>query len=95
MRKWFTWDMEQLYDFVWPVREDTWEDKYARYLHSPEWRSLRKRVMERSKGVCEECKRAPAAQVHHLTYRHVMKESLAQLKAVCESCHRKLHSHRH
>jgi 5-methylcytosine-specific restriction endonuclease McrA len=94
MRKWITCDIEELYDFVWPFSEDTWADKYAMYLHSSEWRSLRRRVMARSRGICESCKKAPVAEVHHLTYRHAMKESLAQLKAVCTTCHRQLHGMR-
>jgi hypothetical protein len=70
---------------------DFWR-AYDEYLDGPVWREKRKKVFVRSGGVCEGCRDAPAAQVHHLTYAHVGDEFLFELVAVCIDCHKKLHS---
>ncbi len=66
-------------------------DWYNQYLLTPEWQSLRRRVLLRSGGLCEGCRLRPAVQVHHLTYERVGKEMLFDLAAVCLECHEKIH----
>jgi hypothetical protein len=41
------------------------------YLKSPEWRSLREKVLKRANYVCEGCGEKAATQAHHLTYDRV------------------------
>ena len=72
--------------------QDEWFAWYSEYLDSPEWRSRRKRVLERARGQCEGCGLRPATQVHHLHYRRAGREMLFDLVAVCEECHGDIHS---
>ena len=65
--------------------------EYGQYLRSPEWRSLRQRVMRRANGTCEACLIRPATQVHHRSYEHVFNEFAFELVAVCDACHARLH----
>jgi hypothetical protein len=67
-----------------------WE-RYERHLQSPKWRLLRRKVFERSRGLCEGCGMAPAEHVHHLTYERLGDEMLFDLAAVCNTCHEKIH----
>lgn len=73
--------------YVWTGQED-----YYRYLESPEWKSLRLKVLKRDKGRCQDC-RAKATEVHHLTYERVTKEALEDLVSLCCRCHRRRHGH--
>ena len=66
-----------------------WFKKYEAYLHSPEWQALRRKTLERARGLCEGCRERPATEVHHLTYDHVGEEMLWDLVATCEPCHAK------
>ncbi|WP_294535198.1 hypothetical protein [uncultured Rhodoblastus sp.] len=65
--------------------------KYKAYLNSPEWATVRQRVLKRANNICEGCLQRPATQVHHLDYRHCCEEFLFELVAVCEPCHERLH----
>lgn len=67
-------------------------DDYNRYLASPEWQALRRKVFARADGICEGCAEKPAVQVHHLTYRRFRREMLFDLVAVCEVCHTRIHA---
>jgi 5-methylcytosine-specific restriction endonuclease McrA len=67
------------------------QEEYAEYLQTPEWRGRWRLVMERAKGMCEGCGKAKAQQVHHLTYEHVGNEFLWQLVAICHECHERVH----
>jgi len=77
-------------------RDEAWReqrDAYADWLEaSPEWRSIRARVLRRSGGLCEACLDAPAVQVHHQTYAKGWVPPAWELRAVCQSCHRRLHA---
>jgi len=70
---------------------DEWFSDYDEYLGSPQWKSLREKIMQRASGLCECCKNAPATSVHHLTYYRVGCEAEFDLIAVCHECHEALH----
>jgi hypothetical protein len=73
------------------ARQTEWWDAYNAYLSTPAWKETRRRVLARANGVCEGCRDAPAAQVHHVDYAHVGDELLWELRAVCLACHDKAH----
>jgi len=66
---------------------------YSEYLRSPEWRKLRRAVLERENHKCQRCKEK-ATHVHHLHYGHIFHEELDDLEALCVDCHRKVHGKR-
>lgn len=73
-------------------REIRWTPGFRElYMASPAWRAKRVPVLERSGGVCEHCRSAPAEVVHHLTYRRLGNEPLDHLAALCSACHRACH----
>ena len=72
-------------------QEDFW-GWYDEYLQSQAWAIRRRKVLERSKYLCEGCGTARAQQVHHLTYSHVGRELLFQLVALCQACHDEAHT---
>lgn len=68
------------------------KEKYQSYLNSPEWFSLRLKVLGRCNYMCEACRSKPAEHVHHLTYEHIYNEFLWELVGVCNSCHKRVHN---
>lgn len=72
-------------------RDNKRQVEYSIYLHSPEWKAKRTKVLERAGGICEGCGDAPAVEVHHLTYERIYNEMLFDLVAVCRGCHDQLH----
>jgi hypothetical protein len=68
--------------------------RYHAYLLSPEWRALRRRIMERDRYRCRECSQQEAEQVHHLTYDRAGHELDDDLISVCIPCHARLHPNR-
>jgi hypothetical protein len=65
---------------------------YAPYLASPLWRRIRRRVLERCRGLCERCQ-ARAEQVHHFryTWHNLRGKSFRGLDALCRDCHTEMH----
>lgn len=61
--------------------------EYHRYLASREWAVLKRKVRERSGGVCERCRLAPHEETHHVTYERLGHEWLQDLQGVCHACH--------
>jgi hypothetical protein len=61
------------------------------YLASPQWRMIRKRVLDRCHYVCEGCGMHSAVEAHHLTYRHWRQEFLFELVGLCAGCHARVH----
>lgn len=56
------------------------------------WRPMRRRVVERSGGLCEECGDAPFEEVHHRIPIRCFEDPAAanfesNLVAVCKKCH--------
>ena len=72
-------------------RQENWLDWYNGYLASSVWSRRRAAVLDRSRGICEACRKARATNVHHLTYKHVGAEPLYELVAACSSCHQQIH----
>jgi hypothetical protein len=70
-----------------------WWGDYNIYMESPEWGTIRAKVMQRDRNVCRAdlfgCARF-ATQVHHLTYDHLFNEPLFDLIAICAPCHARL-----
>lgn len=64
---------------------------HAEYLASREWAEKRSLVLDRANGHCEGCRKARAAEVHHLTYRNWGSEFLFELVALCNDCHERIH----
>lgn len=71
----------------------TRRERYDWYInHSPEWRRLRVKVLERDGHRCSRCPATMTLHVHHLTYVRFGGESLNDLVTLCESCHEKEHA---
>ncbi len=66
-------------------------EAYAIYLRTPHWRALRRKVLLRWRGLCENCATAPAAEVHHKTYERMGNELLTDLTPLCSECHKQEH----
>lgn len=64
---------------------------YHEYLVTPEWGSIRARVLKRDNNICQGCLEQPATQVHHLSYEHQGHEFAFELVGVCRDCHELLH----
>jgi len=71
---------------------EEWWARYNAHMQSPEWFSLRAKVMDRAKGVCEGCGERRATQVHHMTYKRLGHEMMFDLVAVCSKCHESIHA---
>lgn len=69
------------------------KEKYAKYLESDLWKSIRKRVLDQYNSVCEGCKSTKNIQVHHTVYNEkiLSGESLLGLRVVCKTCHETIH----
>lgn len=66
-------------------------ESYQEYLRSAHWRTTRARILKRADGLCEDCGKNAATQVHHLNYDHLWAERDEDLVAVCHECHRLRH----
>lgn len=66
-------------------------ENYYEYLDSPDWRSIRKEVFAKHKGVCFACK-SRAQVIHHRNYREETLSgkdlSAEAMVPVCRLCHR-------
>lgn len=61
---------------------------YARYRMSPQWQTLRRKVLKREGYKCGYCKISNVRlDVHHLNYDRIGKERLEDLVALCQRCH--------
>lgn len=79
-------------DELWRNRQTEWDQKYAVYIQSDQWKDKRQRVLKRDNNLCQGCLRRTAQEVHHLTYRYPLgKEPLFALVSVCQYCHDALH----
>lgn len=57
------------------------------YYCSREWALLKRIVQERSRGMCERCRRGTHDETHHLTYERFGHENPEDLQALCTPCH--------
>jgi hypothetical protein len=69
----------------------SFQTDYNNYMASQAWADKRRKVIERSGGVCEGCRERNADDVHHLTYIHFRNEFLFELVALCRACHDRIH----
>lgn len=62
---------------------------YQTYLDGKLWKTIRKKVLYRSRHVCEVCKINKASEVHHKSYSLITMrgERLEDLVAICHDCH--------
>ena len=73
-----------------------WKRKYAKYLISDRWKSVREKVLKKNNHKCQSCGE-PASQVHHRKYPRGHKrgdftyENMSYLEALCKKCHMKRH----
>lgn len=66
--------------------------EYELYLESPEWKTVRSRILNRANGICECCEHAAPTEVHHVTYARLSNELDNDLLAVCSFCHWLIHN---
>lgn len=64
----------------------SFRSNYEAYINSPEWKTLRLKILERDNFICQICGSA-AEEVHHLTYKHLGHEFYFELISLCEKCH--------
>ena len=65
---------------------------YKEYLKSEEWKTLRKKKHNKSKGRCAICKNSKNLNIHHLFYRQdLSKTELSDLRLLCKRCHKLVH----
>lgn len=65
--------------------------EYKKYLKSPQWKALRRNVLDRDNGRCTQCRGTQRLHVHHLHYSTFESEDLDDLVTLCEDCHNVLH----
>ena len=70
---------------------DAWLMSYKRYLKSPEWQDIRRRVLDFWDYKCATCSAEHNLHIHHRTYVRVGMENLNDLIVLCERCHGKFH----
>jgi len=64
---------------------------YKEYLQTPEWASMRIRMLKRAGFRCQLCNREGKLNVHHRTYERRGNEDYADLIVLCGNCHAKFH----
>lgn len=67
---------------------------YKTYLESPQWKSIRNKVLCRDNFTCQKCRDVwhphqdrSEFHVHHLTYARRGLEQLSDLQTLCPDCH--------
>ena len=99
------WDPD-LSDRYWREEGQQWRDQYdaereaesadfwtrhAEVMRSPEWREKCRKVWQRESGLCQGCREAKGAHVHHMTYARLGEELLTDLVLFCVPCHERYH----
>lgn len=64
---------------------------YLDYLESPEWATIRRKVLKRDGYLCQGCLEKPGTIVHHLTYKRQGNEMACDLISLCKDCHDRIH----
>lgn len=63
--------------------------KYALYLASARWKTLRFKRISESGFRCESCRSTEKLEAHHITYERIFREKMDDLMTLCEHCHEK------
>lgn len=61
--------------------------KYADYLASDRWQTVRHSALERANHRCQLCGTNGELQVHHNTYENIGDEQDRDLLVLCDGCH--------
>jgi hypothetical protein len=69
----------------------TFEEWYAEYLRSPEWRKRADAAKERFGRCCALCGSSDSLEAHHRAYDRLGNEDPGDLTALCANCHRAYH----
>lgn len=66
---------------------------YKKYIHTPEWKALRKEALERDLHRCRLCNSTEKLNVHHRVYPTDgwQNDNVDNLTTLCNSCHAKFH----
>lgn len=70
-----------------PERRAKRRARYKDYLHSPAWKRLRERVLERDGHACTRCHSTRRLECHHRSYQRFGHEDLDDLQTLCHDCH--------
>jgi 5-methylcytosine-specific restriction endonuclease McrA len=70
----------------------TKKEKYADFLQSDKWKSIRKNKFNKSKKRCAICQSKDELHTHHLFYRDNWAETKSgDLRMLCATCHNMVH----
>lgn len=70
-------------------------EEYQKYLKSPRWKRIKKRMFLLYK-VCQKCGKGYSLEVHHqFGYKNIFHERISELRLYCHDCHMEIpHPHR-
>jgi len=61
---------------------------YKEYLSHPKFRAIRAKAMQKAKFTCQDCKKCPASEVHHIRYpKWGTFDTVDNIIPVCHRCH--------
>ena len=66
-------------------------ERYMLYLRSNAWKRLKRRIIAKRGGFCQDCGSKKELQLHHLNYERLGAERGTDLRLLCKSCHEKTH----
>jgi len=71
------------------VFDSLMDRNYQKYLASPEWKEIRRELIERAEGCCEECGCYVGnhGEAHHTSYENLFQEDVDELRYLCAYCH--------
>jgi hypothetical protein len=76
----------------WKIPEVKHWTSYHEYIQSPEWRELRKIILDRDGNKCTQCGNTVTLQVHHIHYENLFHERKEDLITLCNDCHEATHA---
>jgi 5-methylcytosine-specific restriction endonuclease McrA len=63
-------------------------DRYQQVMSSPQWESLKRKVIEQRGNRCERCGQESASlELHHVHYRSLGSEQPEDVELLCRECH--------
>lgn len=67
---------------------DEWRSRYEQRINSPEWKTLKFKLMQYRGSRCEKCEiNTTFLELHHLTYDRLGRELPSDLQLLCHHCH--------